>query len=95
MEKAPTGVEAQVDVKLLNPFVILDNGPVATNNITDFPDNRKVLHPLCETSDETELGLGVGGLYTAMQGLVDHFDSTNKPILSLVWMACVNDHTVE
>ena len=95
MEKAPTGVEAQVDVKLLNPLVILDNGPVATNNIPDFPDNWKVLHPLCETSDETELGLGVGGLYTAMQGLVDHFDSTNEPILSLVWMTCVNDHTVE
>ena len=80
---------------MLNPLVILDNGPVAANNVTNLPDNWKVLHPLGETSDETELGLGVGGLHTAMQGLVDHFDSTNEPILSLVRMACVNDHTVE
>ena len=67
---------------MLNPLVILDNGPVAANNITNLPDNWKVLHPLGETSNETELGLGVGGLHTAMQGLVDHFDSTNEPILS-------------
>lgn len=68
---------------------------MATNNVTDLPNNWKVLHPLGEASDETELGLGVGRLHTAMQGLVDHFDSANEPILPLVWMACVNNHTVE
>jgi hypothetical protein len=95
VEETPTGVKAQIDIKLLDALVVLHDGPVAANDVTDLADHRQILHSLSEASDETELGLGVSCFYTAVERLVHHFNGANEPVLPLVGMACIYDDSVE
>ena len=68
---------------------------MASNDIANLPDNWEVFHPLGEASDQAKLCLGIGRLHAAMQGLVHHLDSANEPILPLVRMTSIDDHTIE
>jgi hypothetical protein len=95
VEEAPRRIETEIDIKLLYPFVIFDHGPVASDDIADLADDREILHPLGEASDESELDLAIGGLHTAMKSLVHHLDGANESILALVGVPSVNDHSVE
>ena len=59
MENAPTGVVSNIDIILLDPFIILNCGPVDPNNVAYLFDNGQVFHSLGVASHESELGMGV------------------------------------